>query len=147
MGVSLSTIRFKATPRCSRARAETAKFLTQTPGWNSSGWCPVTIQGAWRSGSVGSLQSEPLQIGPRGREGLLTGEGPEPAGASALEVVVPGVETRAVGREQVARLAQGRHGQDPAIAAGGPEAMRFHQAQPSTTFKPLRSIAARKTVR
>ena len=41
----MSTIRFSALPRHDLAIVAAAKFLTQTPGWKSSGWCPVTIKG------------------------------------------------------------------------------------------------------
>ena len=37
LGKSLSTIRFRPRPPCALASLAVAKFLTQTPGWKSSG--------------------------------------------------------------------------------------------------------------
>ena len=82
------------TRRARRAIAAAAKFLTQTPGWNSSGWWPVTTSGAASaSGALGSVEAEPARGSPRRRSSTcVPGHRAEPAGATALEVVVPAAE-------------------------------------------------------
>ena len=111
-------------PARARRSPAAAKFLTQTPGWKSSGWCPVTTRGVGdvRPGSV-TVPAVPRPC----RENIAAPSrrphgGPSAANARrlpTLEVVIPGASRPAFRRRAARAWPRGGSTSKPPSVAGG----------------------------